>query len=362
MKKSLVIFLQLLATFTSVGQENNGVARPQEPKEPFPYFSELVTFQNQENNTLAGTLTLPKGKTKVPTVVLISGSSPHNRDQEIAGHKPFLVLADYLTRNGIGVLRYDDRGVGESEGSYEIAAYEDRANDVNGAISFLKTRKEVDKSRIGLVGHSEGGLIASIVASMSKGLGFIVTLGAPALPGREMILLQTKYGNNAKGIDSTRTQEKLVFLKHIFDDICESSDLTKTKSDLLSFFEANRSSIPSGMKIEQVSAMLETFTTSWFQTILMYDPRLTLEKVTCPVLALSGERDLQIPPKENLAAIKMALGKAKNPHVVIKELPQLNHLFQEAQTGLPDEFATIEQTFSPIALTEIVNWIRNYSE
>ncbi|MEM6360937.1 MAG: alpha/beta hydrolase [Bacteroidota bacterium] len=359
MKSFLVLFLSIFTLYSLVAQDIKVVQRPQEPKKPYPYFSEDVMFQNQEAKiSLSGTLTLPKNKNDFPVVVLISGSSPYNRNEEIAGHKPFLVIADHLTRNGIGVLRYDDRGVGQSEGKYEMAAYTDRTGDVESAIAYLRTRKDISKRKIGLIGHSEGGLIAPRVASRQKDISFIVLLAAPAIPGYDMILLQTETRNKARGISDAKIKVELAFLKGIFDVVIAASDLEKAKSHLADSLTAHPEHLPEGMKAENVDAIVETFTAPWFQNILRYNPGISLENVKCPVLAINGGKDLQIPPKENLDAIKKALKKGGNEKVTIKKLPNLNHLFQEAETGLPDEFSTIEQTFSPIALKEITNWIR----
>lgn len=352
-------FLTLLLLAVAVTAQDTP-RRPQEPSQPYPYSSEDVTFQNQEANiTLAGTLTLPLKSNDYPVVVLISGSSPHNRDQEVAGHKTFLVLADYLTRNGIGVFRYDDRGMGQSEGTYEIGAYADRASDVLSALAYLKTRKEINQNKMGLIGHSEGGLIAPKVASESNDVSFIVTMGAPALPASEIMLMQRENSNKAQGVSDTDTQAELAFLKNIFDAVTESVDLDKTRSELSTALKSNPDGLPEGMNADAVDGILETFASSWFQKILRYDPRTALVNVNCPVLAINGDKDLQMPAKENLAAIKSALEKGGNQNVTIMELQGLNHMLQEAETGLPEEFETIPQTISPVALNAITEWIEN---
>ncbi|SMG49202.1 hypothetical protein SAMN05661096_03580 [Marivirga sericea] len=358
--KHLIILLFLVITLYPLTAQDIKIGpRPQEPTEPYPYFSEDIMFQNKEANiTLSGTLTLPNGQTDFPIVVLISGSSAHNRNQEVAGHKPFLVIADYLTSNGIGVLRYDDRGVGQSEGEYEIAAYAEIASDVESAVAYLKSRKDVNSKKIGLIGHSGGGLIAPLVASRRKDISFIVMMAAPAIPGYELILLQTETLNKAKGISDDKTQVELAFYESIFSAVIESSDLDETRSDLSASFKAQPESLPEEVKVEDVNKILQIFTAAWFQNFLQYDPSVALEQVDCPVLAINGAKDLQIPGEENLDAIKLALDKGGNDMVTIKKMPKLNHLFQEADTGLPDEYSTIEQTFSPLALEEIEAWIK----
>lgn len=363
MKNFLVLLLPILAVFTLKAQ--NTKKRPQEPTEPYPYISENVTFQNEAANIkLSGTLTLPKNETDFPVVILISGSSPHNRNQEIAGHKPFLVIADHLTRNGIGVLRYDDRGVGQSEGVYEIAAYDDRVSDVLNAITYLKTKKNINSNKIGLIGHSEGGLIAAMTAEQSKNVDFIILMAAPGLTGYDMVLLQTEISKKTAGANETEIQKEIALLKSIFDIAINSDNLDESKSNLtdslLNQIKNQPGQFPEGLNAGDLNQMIEAFTSPWFQRILKSNPDASLRNVDCPVMAINGGKDMQILPRENLNAIKKSLAKGGNEQVTIMEIPNLNHLFQEAQTGLTQEFKTIEQTFSPVALEEITNWIRMY--
>lgn len=347
--------------------EKQIIDRPQEPTKPFPYISEEVSFQNIEASiALAGTLTLPKNISDFPVVILISGSGPQNRNEELLGHKPFLVIADYLTKNGIGVLRYDDRGVGQSEGDFGTATSADFAKDVESAINYLKTRKDINPNKIGLIGHSEGGIIASIVAAETKDVNFMISLAGPGISGYDIVLLQTELINKANGTKESKLQRELAFLKNSLDMVVLGSDLNEIKAALtdtiLQQISTQSEFIPEGMTAENVNKFVETFTTPWFQYFLKFDPSTSFSKVTCPVLALNGEKDLQVPPKENLSAIKNALAKAGNKHITIKEFPNLNHLFQEAQTGSPTEYATIEQTFSPLVLEEITTWIKTQTE
>lgn len=339
--------------------------RPQEPVKPYSYYSEEVTFQNvKENISLAGTLTLPKKEGNFPVVILISGSGPQNRDEELLDHKPFLVLSDYLTKNGVAVLRYDDRGVEKSTGNFNAATSADFATDVESAIAYLKTRKEINKNKIGLIGHSEGGLIAPMVASKSKEVAFIVLLAGPGIPGNELLLLQKELIERAMGVSEAEIKEGLESNAKLFDVVIQSVDIQKLKVDLTTklneMFANNPSTeIPNGMTKEQFIAMqVDQIATPWMNYFIKYNPKLALEKVKCPVLALNGEKDLQVPPKENLAAINNALHKGGNKNVTTKELLNLNHLFQESETGAPAEYGTIEQTFAPIALEEIKNWIK----
>lgn len=345
--------------------EKEVIARPQEPRKPYPYYSEDITFENKEAKiTLAGTLTLPKENGLFPVVILISGSGPQNRDEELLGHKPFLVLSDFLTRNGIAVLRYDDRGTAQSEGDFKAATSADFATDVESAIEYLKTRKEIDKKQIGLIGHSEGGIIAPMVANKSKDVAFIVLLAGTGLPGDQILLSQQRLIGKASGVRDELLQENELINKKAFDVVKKSNSLEQLEDDLTNllnkFLVDNPiTDIPQGMSSDDfVKLQITQVVNPWMQYFIKYDPSLALEKVKCPVLALGGEKDLQVPSKENLEAIKIALAKGGNKKVTIKELPNLNHLFQESITGTPNEYATIEQTFSPIALNEILKWIK----
>jgi fermentation-respiration switch protein FrsA (DUF1100 family) len=344
--------------------EHKKIVRPQEPEKPYPYYSEDLTFENKKAGiTLAGTLTLPKKEGIFPAVVLISGSGPQNRDEELLGHKPFLILSDYLTTNGIAVLRYDDRGTALSTGDFKSATSADFATDVESAVDYLKTRKEIDRRKIGLIGHSEGGLIAPIVASHSKDIAFIVLLAGPGIPGKNILLLQQKLIGSSSGISKKNLQKKEVIYSKAFDMILKTTNLEKLKDDLEIYFKKNAHSIPSsdktGLTDDDFSKQNAIgLSTPWMQYFLAYDPKSALTKVSIPVLALNGEKDLQVSPKENLSAIKKALIQGGNKNVTIKELPTLNHLFQESKTGSPDEYAVIDQTFSPNALKEILKWIQ----
>jgi fermentation-respiration switch protein FrsA (DUF1100 family) len=335
----------------------NTVKRPQEPKAPFPYYLEEVTFPNKNAGiTLAGTLTLPAKTGNFPAVILITGSGPQNRDEELAGHKPFLVLADHLTKNGIAVLRYDDRGVGASAGDFSKATTNDFATDVESAVSFLKTRNEINKDQIGLIGHSEGGLIAPIVATKSKGVDFIVLLAGPGLSGDQLMLLQKQKIEEKMGVPAEQVEAGQQAFKGAYEIIRNSPENdTSLKSRIQTFFkEKFGTDIPEA----QLSGLTTTLLNPWMISFLKLDPAIALQKVKCPVLAINGDKDLQVPAKENLSAIKNALGKAGNKNVTIKEYPGLNHLFQEAKTGLPAEYMTIKQTISPQVLEDITGWIK----
>ncbi|NBW37745.1 MAG: alpha/beta hydrolase [Cytophagia bacterium] len=345
--------------------EKEKIVRPQEPAKPYPYYTEDVTFENKSAGiSLAGTITLPKKEGVFPVVILISGSGPQNRDEELMGHKPFLVLSDHLTKNGIAVLRYDDRGTALSKGDFKTATSVDFATDVEAAMAYLKTRKEINKKKMGLIGHSEGGLIAPMVASRSKDVSFMVLLAGPGIPGDSILLLQQRLIGKAAGMSEDALLKNELTNRKIFDMIKKSNSLEQLNTDLTQMMmqmlkdDANTQK-PAGMSDENfVKLQVSQMGTAWMRYFIQYNPALALEKVKCPVLALNGEKDLQVPPKENLETISKALAKGGNKKVTTMEMPNLNHLFQECKTGSPYEYASIEQTFSPIALTEILKWIQ----
>lgn len=345
-------------------QEKEVLVRPQEPKEPYPYYSEEVKFKNTKDGiVLAGALTLPEKEGRFPAVILISGSGPQNRNEELLGHKPFLVLADHLTKKGIAVLRFDDRGTAESEGDFKAATSFDFAQDVEAALLYLQTRKEINKKKIGLIGHSEGGIIAPMLAAKSKQVDFIVLMAGTGISGDKLLLAQQELIGRASGLNEEALENIKASNKGAFDIISGSDNLEMIKADLKAYLkqaikESGASAIPEGTtEDELVSRQIEQLTSPWMLNFLKYDPAPALEKVKCPVLAINGSKDLQVPAEINLGEIEKALKKGKNKRFEIKELPNLNHLFQECETGAPSEYATIEQTISPSALTAITDWI-----
>ena len=363
-------------TFTQMGMslpldlsaqtvEKEKIVRPQEPQKPYPYYTEEVKFTNHGGDILAGTLTLPKKTGKYPVVVLITGSGPQNRDEELMGHKPFLVIADYLTRNGIGVLRYDDRGTAQSTGDFQKATSVDLADDAEAAVRYLLTRKEINKKKIGLSGHSEGGIIAPMVAARNKKVAFIVMLAGPGLRGKELLELQTAAIAKASGMTETELANVLKLNSGAYNLVLHSNDTVKLKTDLTDYFRKNLKDNPTpgeNPTQEQLDMQAKGYTNQlaspWMQYFIKYDPFPTLRKVKCPTLALNGSKDLQVPPAENLALIRKAFTDSGNKKLTAIELPGLNHLFQESTTGSPAEYAKIEQTFSPKALDEILKFIR----
>ena len=370
----------IIGTFKQAGQsfpmnlskkkiDKQKIVRPQEPIKPYSYYGEDVTFENKKAGiVLAGTLTMPQKEGNFPTVVLISGSGPQNRDEEILNHKPFLILSDYLTKNGFAVLRFDDRGTALSKGDFKMATTADFATDVEAAITYLKTRKEINKKKIGLVGHSEGGVIAPMVASKSKDVAFIVLLAGTGIDGGKLLLMQQKLIGKASGVNDTELQKNENLNKLAFEIVRNSAGLKQLEIDLTAFiseyFKNNPDSEkPEGMSEDDfIKLQVRQIANPWMQYFIKYNPATALEKVKCPVLAINGEKDLQVPPKENLEAIKNALIKGGNKKITIKELPNLNHLFQDCKTGAPSEYATIEETFSPKAMAEVLNWLQQQTK
>ncbi|PZR19229.1 MAG: alpha/beta hydrolase [Flavobacterium psychrophilum] len=338
--------------------------RPQEPKAPFPYYMEDVTFKNEKAGiTLGGTLTLPKKDGVYPVVILISGSGAQDRNSELMEHKPFLLWADHLTRNGIGVLRYDDRGVGKSGGNPVNDTSADFATDTQAALDYLKTRKEVNKKKIGLIGHSEGGLIAQLVAEKNPDIAYIVSLAGPGIKVSELMILQNYLAGKSDGIPENELTAMGVTLRKAYNVIITENDekiRKATVNDILTkefgaFFASK--GVPKDEIGRVIAGQTEQLTSPWFVYFLRYDPAPVIEKLKCPILALNGSKDIQVAADANLDGIKRAAEKSGNKKVVTKKLMNLNHLFQECTTGSIQEYGEIEQTIAPVALDEVTNWI-----
>ncbi len=329
--------------------------RPQEPKKPYPYDEEEVGYENRRDGVkLAGTLTLPRGKGPFPAALLITGSGPQDRDESLLGHKPFLVLADYLTRQGIAVLRVDDRGVDGSTGSVPNSTSEDLAADVTAGIEFLKARKGIDSKQIGLIGHSEGGLIAPMVAAQNADVAFIVLMAGTGLTGEEILYLQGSLILKAGGASVEQLAKQRATQEIIFKVLKEEKDPAAAENRLHE--ELSKSATEEERK--KFAIQIKQVNTVWFRYFLTFDPRPALREVKCPVLALNGENDLQVPVNENLREIEAALKAGGNKDVTIVRLPKLNHLFQTSETGSPSEYVKIEETIAPIALKTIGDWIQ----
>jgi len=335
--------------------------RPQEPKKPYPYQEEEVVYENKEAAVkLAGTLTIPGQEGPFPAVLLISGSGPQDRDETLLGHHPFLVLADYLTRCGIAVLRVDDRGVGKSGGDFTQATSEDFASDVLAGVEYLKSREEINPKQIGLIGHSEGGIIAPMVAVQSSDVAFIILMAGTGLMGEEILYLQGELILRVGGASDEAIAKNRSLQEQMFTVVKEEKDNSVAEKRLRAILQDAMSEVSEEERKgaeATVEAQIQWVLSPWFRHFLAYDPKPTLMKVKCPVLAINGQKDVQVPPKENLAAIEEALKLGGNNNYTIKELPGLNHLFQTAQTGSLSEYAKIEETISPTALEIMSDWI-----
>jgi len=340
------------------------LVRFQNPKKPYPYVSEDVFFTNKlAKIKLAGTFTFPKKQRRYPAVILISGSGAQNRNEELLGHKPFLVLSDFLTRNNIAVLRFDDRGVAESEGIFKNADSFDFANDVEAAIEFLKTRKEVDCSKIGLIGHSEGGIIAPIVASRNNAVSFVVMLAGPSVSGDKILIAQNKLLFKSIGMDEEHINKYAKQMRIELDSLITNEDVEKGKKELVEksslFFDENFKNYGGkfGMVKENIKKRAEIYSTKWFRTFISIEPYNYLIKTKVPVLALYGEKDTQVPPSINTDKAKAVLKKSGNKKSKMIVVSNCNHLFQTCKTGNIAEYAKIDETISPKVLDIILKWI-----
>lgn len=337
--------------------------RPQMPKPPLPYRSEEVSYENSAAHVkLAGTFVVPPGAGPFPAVLLLTGSGPQDRDETLLGHKPFLVLADALARRGIAVLRVDDRGVGGSTGDFTKATTEDFASDALAGVAWLKTRKEVDARRIGLVGHSEGALVAPMAAVRSKDVAYLVLLAGPGLPGDQVILRQGADISRALGQPEDGIARWARLERSLLDVVKAEKDPEKLRARARGLLEAELKQASEAERKQAeasggVDAHLAQLASPWFRFFVTYDPRPTLARVKVPLLALTGEKDLQVSAKENLPEIARALKKGGNTRGVTREMPGLNHLLQTAKTGAPSEYAQIEETMAPAALTAISDFI-----
>jgi pimeloyl-ACP methyl ester carboxylesterase len=332
--------------------------RPQEDaieKSKPNYTSSEVRFTNPKAQIeLAGTMTIPQGSGPFPTVVLVHGSGPNNRNEEVHKHKVFLVLADHLSKQGIAVLRYDKRGIAASKGDYKSATTSDFAQDTEAALAYLRTRKDVDQTKLGIIGHSEGGMIAPIVAARDPHLKFIVLMGAPGISIKSLMLEQSRLLAQAKGESKEDIAENEASLKQIYTIMASGVNDKTIDSQISALFEqlVTDGKIPKDVAKAQVNQL----SNAWFRHFIKYDPTPTLKQLKQAVLAINGELDMQVGAKSNLSGLREAL--KHNKKTVIQELPKLNHLFQTANTGSPSEYGKIEETIAPLALNIISDWIR----
>ncbi len=363
--------LHLRAAGEAVTKE---LVRPQDPKPPLPYATSEVAFENAAAHAkFAGTLDLPSDPNDpkggpFPCVVFITGSGPQDRDEALMGHRPFLVISDYLARHGVASLRYDDRGTAKSTGTFEGSTTDDFADDALAAVAFLKTRKEIDPKHIGIVGHSEGGLIAPMCAAKSKDVAFIVLLAGTGISGAELMPIQTRLVAASSGTPAAEAEAEAKVTAEIFAMVLggksDAEIKDKIRAAALREMEAKPaakalSDAEKKAKADQLTDMqAKELLGPWFRRFLALDPKEALRKTTCPVLALNGSLDMQVPPKENLPAIESALKAGGNKDVTAIELPGLNHLFQTCKTGSPTEYGDIEETIAPKVLETMTSWIR----
>jgi uncharacterized protein len=331
--------------------------RPQEEAihaGPVPYVETEVRFPSSAgHNHLAGTLTVPKGSGPFPAVVLVSGTGHNTRDEDVWGHKVFMVLADALSRNGIAVLRYDKRGVGGSSGDFDLATTVDFTSDAEAAVTWLKTRPQIDPKQIGVLGHSEGGIIAPAVAAEDKTVAFVVMIAGPCIRGDKLFVLQSAMTAKAYGAPDDYIAKRRAFDEQLYTAIISAPSESAARDRATAL--VTQGVADKIVDANEAETLLHDDTTPWKRYFLAYDPAPTLARVAVPVLALNGSLDVQVPAKENLAAAREAL--KNNSGAIVMELPGMNHLLQDAKTGAPTEYNDIEETMSPNALKIITDWV-----
>lgn len=339
-----------------------GPKRPQTPQAPFPYDVETVAFANKKAGiNLAGTLTLPAGRQNCPAVVLISGSGPQDRDATVFNHKSFWVMADYFTRQGMVVLRVDDRGVGESGGAFAGATSADFATDVAAAVNYLQKHPRVNANKVGLLGHSEGGLIAPMVASTHQNVAFVVLLAGPGEAGRETLKQQNYDITLQKTQDKRLAKKQARALDKIYTAVLDPKNEDKSTTEILALLKRDLAKLSSkereqlGWTVVNMRNLIAQLRTPWLHYFLSANPADYLQKVSCPVLAINGDKDLQVHVK-NLKGIEKALKKGNKPPYKIQAFQHLNHLLQTSETGAIEEYVEIEETISPKVLEAIHEW------
>ena len=338
--------------------------RPQEPLEPFPYQSETVKFHNKEADIdLEGTLTLP-GNGKYPAVVLVTGSGPQDRDENLFDHKPFKLIAHELTQAGFAVLRYDDRGVGQSEGDFSKGNTADFASDTWAAFQFLQNHENIDPDKIGIIGHSEGGMIAQMLAAQHSEISFIISMAGPGIPIKELMLEQTEAVLRAENYEDKLVEKSVDINRRIYDVIIKYSDSKKLKKKIKATYESALKELTDEEKTElgfsKLSMMqnLNTLSSPFYRYFISFNPEDYLVKIKCPVLAINGTKDVQVMYKSNLENIERVLKASGNENVTIKAFEGLNHLFQPAETGAVSEYPKIETTIDPAVLEYLKEWLK----
>ncbi len=350
-------------------KEVSKVNRPQTPQPPFNYNSEEVGYDNADKSIhFGGTFTFPKGDGPFPAAILITGSGQQDRDETIFAHKPFSVIADYLTKKGYAVLRVDDRGVGQTTGSAQTATSADFANDVETGLAYLKTRSQVDKNKLGMIGHSEGGLIETIIASRNKDINFIIMLAGPGIKGADLLAEQGVAVMKSSGISEDAVEAYKPLYRQIIEYSITEKDSASAYSKAYPAFvlwkQQQPSSVLSALQMTDedadkkiVGSLVKAFGSPWMRYFLSTDPQPMIKKFTCKVLALNGSKDIQVIPSSNLAGIKSALEKSKSKIFETHEIDGLNHLFQHCTKCSVQEYGELEETFAPEALEIMGNWL-----
>ncbi len=338
--------------------------RPQDPEKPYPYEEVTVAFDNPDARiTLAGTLTLPRSSGRPPAAILLSGSGPQDRDEAVMGHRPFLVLADHLTRHGVAVLRFDDRGVGHSTGRFAEATHEDFVSDALAALTFLRARPDIDPKRIGFIGHSEGGLIAPLAAVRAPDTAFLVLLAGVGVPVDQLLARQSQDILRLSGASQDLMEESARRQRELFNLLRQKTADEEVRRHLRELAQTQLEGLTDeqkralGITDAAIEAQIRLVLSPWFRQLLFHDPQATLAQVRCPVLALNGAKDVQVAADDNLKAIREALARGGNRKVVTREFPDLNHLFQHCQTGAVAEYGALEETLAPEVLEAVSDWL-----
>ena len=334
--------------------------RPQNPVKPYPYAVEEITFSSGDGKaTLAATLTIPQRTGPFPAALFIGGSGPMDRDETVAGHKPFLVLADLLTKNGIAVLRYDKRGTGQSTGNYEQASVNDLTGDAQAALNYLKSRKEVDQKRVGILAHSEGGILAAQIAVKAGDLDWLVLLAMPATTGERTLLRQSELIARTGGLPEEQIARSQRFDRMAYAAVREAKSAATLEAELNGLIE--KSGLSASMPSAALQAQIRLMTTPWFRQYLDFDPVPLVEQIKCPVLALNGDRDLQVDTNDTVPLLRQAYEKSGNKDFTVMEIEGVNHLFQKAQSGSPALYGAIEETIAQEVLNAIGSWLAKYT-
>ncbi|WP_433591007.1 alpha/beta hydrolase family protein [Nocardia sp. CA-145437] len=325
-----------------------GPPRPQEPKPPYPYKSEDVSYRSGDI-TIAGTLTEPQSGGPFPAVLLINGSGANDRDEELLGHKPFLLLADTLTRAGYAVLRTDKRGVGQTGGRLNSATYSDLTDDIAAGMTFLRGRSDIDATRIGLLGHSEGGYLAPLYARRpDSGVAFVILMAGPAVPGSEVLLEQNRLILAAQGATPEQVGKQVGFTSTLSSVLCKG-DLVAAKD----YVRQHNDTLPAEERLSEEA--MDELVSPYMAALVCYDPAPALSALRVPVLAFYGSKDLQVPAAQNEGPARTLL--AADPDATVIVFDGLDHLMQPADKGTPDEYARIETTIDPQVLTTVTGWL-----